>query len=59
MSNLTVQTPKRGSLSVPNNHNDQLAPKLSQRYKKSQIQEVIEKAHGMTSTICHALDCTH
>ena len=35
MSNLTVQTPKKGSLSVPNNHNDQLAPKLSARYKKS------------------------
>lgn len=59
MSNLTVQTPKKGSLIVPNNHNSQLAPKLSQRYKKSQIQEVIEKAHGMTASICHALDCTH
>ena len=54
-----MQKPKRGSLVVPNNHNDQLAPMLCARYKKSQIQEVSEKAHGMTSTICHALDCTH
>lgn len=42
-----------------NMNNPQHAPGLGTRYKKQQIADVIERAHGMTASICAALDCTH
>ena len=38
--------------------NPQQLPPLSKRYTKEQIEDVIVRAHGLTSSICAALDCT-
>ena len=38
--------------------NPQQLPPLSKRYTKEQIEDVIVRAHGLTSSICTALDCT-
>lgn len=38
--------------------NPQQLPALSKRYTKEQIEDVIVRAHGLTSSICAALDCT-
>lgn len=51
--------PKRGSLGKPNVQGDKLAPRLGLRYKEEDIASVIEQTHGLTSSICMALDCTY
>jgi len=38
--------------------NPQQLPPLSKRYTNEQIEDVIVRAHGLTSSICAALDCT-
>lgn len=55
---LTVQKPKKGSLMVQNCQNLKNAPHLSKRYTKAQIVDVVERANGLTASICAALDCT-
>lgn len=53
-----IPKPKRGTLAVANDKNLQNLPSLATRYTKKQIEDVIVRAHGLTSSICAALDCT-